>query len=263
MQQATSDLGEYNDLAPGNLRYSPRRRRYVADEGFKRAFRTTNVRNFLRRLIRAAERPSVQSLGWVGPILDVKTVSPPRRNPPAAILKAVLQAIRDNAVLEVDYVSMSSGRTEGRRVVPHAFGYDGFRWHVRVFDYKRDDYIDLVMSRITRASRLLPLEDALPDDWRWSKSYTFRLRPDQTLSSEKQRAIAHEFGMTDVADPDGGGPDNPRDYSLDVITTHAMLFYILRLYGFDPRRIKTSGDRSVSQFSLELFDQAGVREALH
>lgn len=84
----------------------------------------------------------------------------------------------------------------------------------------------------------------LTDDWRWSESYTFSLRPDHTLSDEKQRAIAHEFGMTDVADLDTGRPDNPTDYSLGVTTTHAMLFYKLRLYGFDPRCIKASDKRS-------------------
>jgi len=49
----------------------------------------------------------------------------------AGVVRRVFLALDQKRRLRVKYWSVSSSRGNVREIVPHALGYDGFRWHVR------------------------------------------------------------------------------------------------------------------------------------
>lgn len=79
----------------------------------------------------------------------------PDRRVDIAVLRMILAAVRDQASVEVLYQSMNEQRPEPlwRRISPHAFGSDGFRWHVRAFCHIDNRFKDFLLSRALRLDR--------------------------------------------------------------------------------------------------------------
>ena len=52
--------------------------------------------------------------------------------------------------IEILYQSMNKVRPDPiwRRITPHAFGYDGFRWHSRAFCHLEHKFKDFLLPRI-------------------------------------------------------------------------------------------------------------------
>jgi len=265
LQQATNDLGTYQEIASENLRYSPQKRRYIADAAFEAVFPTTTVRGFLRRLFRSASSASRPYEGWIGRGLDVKLATPPTRDPSKKVMRPILQAIREKKVVEIDYVSMTSGRSTGRRIAPHALGYDGFRWHARAYCYKRNRYLDFVLTRISNVKKLTDSTEALDDDYEWTSDFSFDVVPARSLTPEKRFAIALDFQMQFAGSRMQKfvtEQEQAEDARLTVYTNHAMLYYTLRLYGFDPRKIASEQTSLQSMFGLELVDSTHISTGL-
>lgn len=262
LQQATNDFGTYQEIAAENLRYSPQRRCYISEPGFEAVFPTTTVRAFLRRLFRSANSSSGSNRGWLGEGLDVKITTPPTRDPSKDIVRPLLRAVRQRQAIDIDYVSMSSGQSKGRRIVPHAFGFDGFRWHVRAFCFKRNRYLDFVLTRISKIGNLSELKEVLDADHEWTTEFSFDVVPDNSLSSEKRYAIAHDFQMQFPNIAAENLEDLAKNACLTVHTNYAMLYYTLRLYGFDPRALENEQIAHRSMFGLELKNPTKVETGL-
>src|SRR5205085_1836562 len=131
--QASKDLTLYQERAPGNAIYDKSAKRYVASPDFQPVFLRPDPDAYLSRLRSLAEGLVGRDESWIAqpPAMDVALT--PRRSVDAGVLKAVLAAVRGHRSLEIFYQSMSPERADPvwRRMTPHAFGYDGFRWHVR------------------------------------------------------------------------------------------------------------------------------------
>ncbi len=133
--QASKDLAMYQDRAPGNVVYDPRAKRYVAAEDFVLRFLDPDPYKYLSQMRAVSEGLLPASESWIADMPSADAALTPKREIDIAILRRVLEAVRENQSIEVFYQSMNKSRPDPiwRRMTPHAFGYDGFRWHVRGF----------------------------------------------------------------------------------------------------------------------------------
>ncbi len=74
----------------------------------------------------------------------------PKRDIDIKVLRKILDATREGVSVEIFYQSMNQARPEPiwRRITPHAFGYDGFRWHVRAYCHLENKFKDFLLPRI-------------------------------------------------------------------------------------------------------------------
>ena len=143
----------------------------------------------------------------------------PRRKVDADVLKAVLQAVRENRSIEVYYQSMGSRRTDPiwRRMTPHAFGYDGFRWHVRAYCHIDEKYKDFLLPRILGVRHMAAPGPGGDQDALWKKTFDIEIGPHPGLTPSQRAVVAKDYGMT-----------NERAV---LSVRYAMLFYVLKRLG--------------------------------
>lgn len=215
--QASLDIAKYVELAPDNAVYDRSARVYLAGERFKPLYPSNTPQRFLNELLAQAAgvlQPELTFLGWT-PSTDL--TASPGRQVPAEVLLPLLAAIRERKQVQVSYQSMSATEPGVRNLSPHAIAYDGFRWHVRAFCHRRDQYLDFVIARILEART--SAEPAVPGDkdQAWHRKVSLVLGPNPALPAAAQRVIELDYGMT-----------NGR-VALDC--RQALLFYTLKRLG--------------------------------
>lgn len=194
--QASADLSTYDSAAPGNMAYDPHAKAYLATADF-RPRGEPNARQYLAQLQLIADdvlRVGESWLGWVPPFGVVPRV---RRRLESAVLRSILEAIRTNHALEIQYQSMSSNEPSTRWIVPHALNFDGYRWHVRAWCHRREKFLDFVLARVQSVLGSRPETAAVDEDRAWHKTATLRLGPNPRLPAAQQQAICLDYGMQD------------------------------------------------------------------
>jgi predicted DNA-binding transcriptional regulator YafY len=119
---------------------------------------------------------------------------------------------------------MSSPEPKARIIAPHTFVSDGWRWHVRAFDFLTETFRDFLLARILRAQECEPLKSQMADackkerDVQWSTLVTLKITPHPGLSPQQQAVVATDFEMVngEVLFP----------------VRQACLFYVLRQLRF-------------------------------
>lgn len=145
----------------------------------------------------------------------------PQRGCPADVVRRLYQAMERSLRIEIDYVSMSSGRNTSQWIAPTRIGYDGARLHFRAWSHRHSQWRDYLPARVSDAStfRTEPLPEPLPIDDEWEHPVHIELRPRSDLSAEQQRAVRSEFGLGDG--------------NLTIDTREALAFYLDRRWGLD------------------------------
>lgn len=142
---ATRDLAIYKDLAPANVEYDPSSKRYLLGAAFKPLFDFPAERAIAMLTQGFGDGEPLGQKGWIlhdgGPV----RLTTPRLE----ILACVTRAISLCKPLRIAYYSISSGKTQ-REIVPFALIDTGFRWHVRAFDRKSQEFRDFVITRIEK-----------------------------------------------------------------------------------------------------------------
>lgn len=172
---ASRDLALYKELAPNNINYESRGKRYLLGTEFAPLFPT----------------PSSQVLSWLAEQLGDVTVPstdallpclvPSRLSFPGLdVLACITRAIHLGQVLSIRYHSVSSGESY-REIVPFALLDTGLRWHIRAFDRKSQAFRDFVLTRISEPTPRLddaPLRHELPEhDVQWTRIVELDLVP--------------------------------------------------------------------------------------
>ncbi|WP_446685974.1 helix-turn-helix transcriptional regulator [Mesorhizobium kowhaii] len=217
--QASKDLTLYQERAPQNAIYDKSAKRYVAGPQFSPTFLKPDPDGYLSRLRSLAEGLTDHSDSWIANQPETDIALTPRRKVDADVLKAVLQAVRENRSLEVYYQSMGSRRTDPtwRRMTPHAFGYDGFRWHVRGYCHIDEKYKDFLLPRILSVRHMDVPGPGGDQDVFWNRTFDIEIGPHPGLTASQRVVVAKDYGMT-----------NDRA----VLTVrYAMLFYVLKRLG--------------------------------
>lgn len=195
--QASTDLSVYQKLAPENLTYSSSEKRYVGTEQFKPLFLNPSADRYLSEFKNATDAGARSTGSWKNDMPSVDAMPIPTRRIKPAVLKDLLAAMRKKRSVEICYQSMNPAHPDKlwRRISPHAFGFDGLRWHVRAFCHRSRIFKDFILSRC-EGVRNEDVAGSLPeDDHRWNELIDVVLHPNPKLSTGQKNAIAEDFAM--------------------------------------------------------------------
>lgn len=229
--QASADISRYVDLAPGNLEYDTSSRTYVASAAFKPIFESTGPRQYLSQLLAVERKILADDETFLAFRPPVASVPLPSRTIESATLALMLRAIAERLMLEVRYQSIARDEQQARYISPHAFGYDGVRWHVRAYCHLREGFRDFVFGRILSANQPLASNIDPADDREWTNVVELVLMPDESLNPEQRRGVEFDYGM--------------RGGSATINCRQAMLFYTLRALNFEITGLPRKGERQL------------------
>jgi len=206
--QAAVDFRTYLDLVrePAPT-YDPVRKTYVADQAH-------------RGLEETPEPTSLEAV-YAQAHADFARLPGPARQCPPLVMRELNQAIERRCFIQIDYVSMSSGRRDRQWIAPAHIASDGERLHVRAWSEDRADWRDFLPIRVAAESSfaMRPIDAPLPLDEDWETLVEVRLRPRSDLSADQQRAVRLEYGFEGDA--------------LRFETRRALEFYVERRWGLD------------------------------
>jgi hypothetical protein len=214
--QASKDLSLYQEQAPGNVVYDKSAKRYLASAKFKPRYLDSDPDGYFSRLRAIAEGSENSSESWLEDPPDVDVALTPKREVDGDVLRAALAAIRNRQSIEILYQSMNRERPDPiwRRITPHAFGYDGLRWHTRAFSHGEQLFKDFLLPRILEVRA--PGEPGAPaeQDELWHRQFGLEIAPHPALTPGQKKVVAKDYGMT-------GG-------KRVLSVRYAMLFYVLK-----------------------------------
>jgi len=191
LSAGTRDLNLYRELAPNNLDYDTKQKKYFQSTEFKPVFkhdaRTT--------LVKLANNIS-DGFDAIGDI-NFPVVAPSQLNVPDIFIVArVVQAILNNKAINIIYTSLSSG-SKARNIVPHSIVDNGLRWHVRAFDENTNSFRDFVLTRISKVT-ITPNQPELfqnkSEDHQWNRKLPLHIEPHPN-NVKFPTAIAMDYGM--------------------------------------------------------------------
>lgn len=212
--QASLDIARYEELAPGNLAYDRSARVYQAGPQFRARYPTSSPQRYLDELLASdggASPPSTSLLGYRPPVTSLPLLS---RVLDVDVVVALQRAIRERLGLCVLYQSMSRTDPQERTITPHAFAYDGNRWHVRAHCQARAAFRDFVLGRVLEVRGTSAPGADPAQDQAWHTMLTLELIPHPKLPLSQRRAIAFDYGMHDGA--------------LTLACRQAFVFYVLK-----------------------------------
>lgn len=192
LSAGSRDFKLYKELAPNNLEYSTKEKRYFQTEQFKPVF----THDAKRTLVKLANDIS-DGFDAIGDV-HFPVESPSSLNiPDIAIVAKLVQAIFNNKAVNIIYTSLSSG-SAARGIVPHSIVDNGLRWHVRGYDRKSKSFRDFVLTRI---SKVTIKESAQPtelveEDTEWQRLIPLQLVP-HPQNVQHPTAIALDYAMVD------------------------------------------------------------------
>lgn len=194
--QASSDLAEYQAFAPGNLAYDSSAKRYIATSDFCPKFAQPNSDEYLQHLNATQTDVVAGEPRWRSSI-PVDSMPLPARPVDRSILRQLLKAIRDGKSLEIEYQSMNPDAPpdKWRRISPHAFAFDGFRWHVRAWCHRNNRFKDFLLSRFSGARHSSDSGASAADDQLWLTMFEVKLAPNPALTLSQRKAVELDYGM--------------------------------------------------------------------
>ena len=215
--QASKDLAAYQQMFPANLTYDASKKRYFTTTHFAPNFASLDSEEYLRTA--AVSSSMVHSVTQGQPVAETLPVPMRTINPYA--LQPVVECILVGGSVEVLYQSMNPTKPDPiwRRITPHSFGNDVFRWHVRAFCHVDHKFKDFIASRILEARDIGVAGASASDDVHWSDTFNIRLVPNPLLSESQQKVIASEYRMAD------GG--------VSISVRSAMLYYFAKRLRLD------------------------------
>lgn len=197
--QASNDLTQYREMAPGNLQYDSSAKRYLASANFKPILLKPNPDRYLAQLKSMAEHVMQVEDTWMvaPPAADAMPI--PARKVDPTVLRSFVHAIRSNKAVNVLYHSMNAERPEAiwRKIAPHAFVFDGLRWHVRAFCHRSLEFKDFLLSRCGEVGNLDDDGTDAAKDWKWNTVFDVILTPNPALSESQKRAVEWDYNMVD------------------------------------------------------------------
>lgn len=217
--QASKDLALYQERAPGNMDYDRSSKRYVAADRFVLRFLNPDPYVYLSQLRSVAEGTAPAQDSWIAGLPQADVALTPKRDVDLEVLRKVLDAVRSGSSIETYYQSMNSERPEPiwRRITPHAFGYDGFRWHARAYCHLDHRFKDFLLPRILEVRRKDTPGLTGDADWHWNNYFDIVIGPHPDLTESQKHVVGKDYGF-----------DNGQGV---LSVRHAMLFYVLKRLG--------------------------------
>lgn len=172
---ASRDLALYKELAPHNIDYDNKGKRYLLGGQFSPLFSlpASQVLSWMAEQVGDSTSPDHE------PLLPC-VMLPRLAHPDLDVLAGVTRAIHFKHAISIRYNSISSGESR-REIVPFALLDTGLRWHVRAFDRKTCEFRDFVLTRIhdpVACTDGAAQRHELPDqDMQWTRIVELELVP--------------------------------------------------------------------------------------
>jgi WYL domain len=197
--QASADLALYKELASENLDYDASQKRFVAGRKFAPRILEPNADRYLTQLKAIEDKVITVSDTSIGALPTMDAMPVPHRRVDPSILRRLLIAIRRQRGLAIFYHSMNSKRPAPiwRNFTPHAFAFDGLRWHVRAYCHLEERFKDFVLSRILVLGNEIDPGRLASEDVNWSEFFDAVLIPNPKLAESQRETVARDYEMTD------------------------------------------------------------------
>src|SRR5262249_9993500 len=158
---------------------------------------------------------------WLSRQPDTGVFPVPTRRIDPAVLRAVVAAVRKKCAVHIEYQSTSPENPDPiwRWISPHAFGFDGLRWHVRAFCHRENRFKDFILGRCLAAGEHGPPAATAESDWQWQTFFEVVLQPNPDLTDSQRRAVALDYNMSDG--------------KVAVRVRFALLYYFYKRLRFD------------------------------
>ena len=191
-QSASKSINQYLSHNPDSLVYNSHLKAYQPTDHFIPSIITDDVTEYLEWSTR--HKTSIHSESN----LPFSSVTLPPRHISPLIVRKLVQAIREQTLLEVDYVSLSNPDREGRIIAPHSFAKTGLRWHLRAWCEKSQGYRDFVLSRFRGIPDLEGKSLKMgEDDTAWHTFIDVIFAPDPRLTPAQKEVIEADYQMQD------------------------------------------------------------------
>jgi len=197
-QQASKDINSYiRDIGQNNLVYDKQLKGYKPTINFKPVLTQGVVDEYLHLL--NSRRDLLSHFSYLNiQQANTEVIMPPNREVKPEFIRPIILASRKQKRIEIEYLSLTSDKKEGRIITPHTLVYSGYRWHIRAHCEKHNDYRDFVLSRIDAVpDPILPSEHGIENDKAWNTIIDLIITPDPRLSKFQKKIIAREYTMLD------------------------------------------------------------------
>jgi predicted DNA-binding transcriptional regulator YafY len=221
--QASQDLKAYQELAPSNLCYDGVDKTYRCAKTFTPRFFDLSADSYLAPLLAMHLGTLEPTSSWLRTIPPFHVSPTPARAICPEILRSINQAREYARAIEIKYQSMSNPQPSWRWIEPHAYAFDGLRWHVRALCRRDGVFKDFLLSRImsTRDNdQPSPATSSGAQDVDWNTAVTMVIAPHPGLSEGQRQAIRLDYGM-DAEDRN------------QITVQKSMLNYAVRRLGLD------------------------------
>lgn len=197
-QQASSDIAQYQSRAERNLKYDRSLKSFVRTEGYRPEFIGSFSDRYLLQLMAVKNGWMSASDTWFSeaPPVDVVGFIKRRATSPDNLIQ-ILDAIKQNAELNIEYASLTGTPAGTRWIAPHSFLFAAGRWYVRAWSREHNDFRDYSLNRIASAVIVGPSSVTADLDLEWHHTMELTLVPNPKLDLVKQAAVAVEYEMVD------------------------------------------------------------------
>lgn len=245
--QASNDLADYKELAPENLEYDSTNKRYVPTPAFRPRILKPNPDRYLAQAKAIDDGILALRETWFAAMPAASVLPVPSRRTNAVVLRGLLGAIRSSAKVQISYQSTrpESPEPHWRWISPHAFGFDGFRWHVRAFCHQEERFRDFILGRCLALGDVAPSSVNTTEDWRWREIFNVEFVPNPELTHGQRKAIALDFEM--------------KDGKLVVPVRYALLYYFNKRMRLDVTQFDKPRERPIVVANRTDFQEAVAR----
>lgn len=195
-QQASADIKRYMaNHNPDSLFHDPSVKAYVPKSGFKPVLTKGHINEYLDMVSGLVSESVAITLETD---INLASVQLPDRAVRPEVVREVIRACRASSSIKILYASMANPSWSERIISPHTLVYTGFRWHVRAYCHKRNDYRDFILSRIDLTPE--PSDIAAPPveaDEQWNEVVPITLVPNTQLNDGQKTLVEKDFGMTE------------------------------------------------------------------
>ena len=196
-QQASSDIAQYEKIAPANLRYDRAEKAYTRTAAFAPVLIGETIERYLLQLVAIENRWMRPEDTWFNAVPPVEVITLGRRPTDPEVLLRVLDAIRRRQEIDIAYASLTGSAQPSRTIAPHALSHSAGRWYIRSWSRDHNDFRDYNLNRIATVSAHRPATVDVSLDFEWVHKINLDIRPNPELTAERQIAVAAEHGMTD------------------------------------------------------------------
>jgi len=211
---ANLDIKEYKSRYPKNFIYNASKRTYLRSDSFKLHLSEGSIDEYINHVSRMTSQMHT----------SIERLAPHHTQLKPDVVAPILDCIRLQKGLSIQYASMNRPKGTERTIYPHSIVDTGFRWHVRAYCEDRKEFRDFNLGRIlgiTEQVGSAPTCAMVNKDKAWQKMVKIKLRANPNIPDNQRLVIESEFDM--------------KRNSLIVQCRGCLVHYMLQRYQIDSK----------------------------